>query len=188
MARKLTQREMRILIVGGVSALLIVGLHYGLKGLDHWANVRASLKTARSELDAVAIEPSKQAAMLSIVPVAEMPQVEEKQQFLVRDRLYEQLKKAGVKTEPLTILATRKKLGLPYDVMRIKCSGKCELPQLLDFLAASQENPHLVGIEELRIRCDTKEPPEKRKQVEIDLVVSAFVRRPSIKTAPLEGR
>ncbi len=188
MARKLTQREVRILVFGGVAALGIVALHFGLKGLDRWREVRASLKAARRQLETVTVDPVKQAALLSIVPVAEMPELEEKQQFLVRDRLYEQLKKAGVKTEPLAILGTKKKLALPYDVMRVKCSGKCELPQLLDFLAASPENPHLVGIEELRIRCDTKEPPEKRKQIEIDLVVSAFVRRPSIKPTALGGK
>jgi hypothetical protein len=188
MARKQTQREVRILVFGGVAALGIVALHFGLKGLDRWREVRVSLKAARRQLETVTVDPVKQAALLSIVPVAEMPELEEKQQFLVRDRVYEQLKKAGVKTEPLAILGTKKKLALPYDVMRVKCSGKCELPQLLDFLAASPENPHLVGIEELRIRCDTKEPPEKRKQIEIDLVVSAFVRRPSIKPTALGGK
>jgi len=118
MARKLTQREVRILIFGGVSALVIVALHFGLKGLDRWGEVRASLKAARRQLETVTVDPVKQAALLSIVPVAEVPELEEKQQFLVRDRLYEQLKKAGVKTEPLAILGTKKKLGLPYDVMR----------------------------------------------------------------------
>lgn len=186
MARKLNQRELRVLLFGGVCALVIVGLHFGWKGLDRWRKVRTSLKAARDQLETVAVDPVKQAAILSIIPVAAMPELEEKQQFRVRDRLYEQLKKAGVKTEPLTILSTKKKLGLPYDVMRVKCSGKCELPQLLDFLAASQENPYWVGIEELRIRCDTKEPPEKRKEIEIDLVVSAFVRRPPIKATQLE--
>lgn len=181
MARKLTQREIRILIFGGVAALAILGLHYGLKGLDRWQAVRASLKSARSKLEDVTVDPVKQAALLSIVPVAQMPTFEDEQPFLFRDRLYEQLKKAGIKTEPLTILALRRKQGLPYDVMRVKCAGKCKLTQLMDFLAATPENPYLVGIEELRIRCDTKKPPEQRKDVEIDLVVSTFVKRPPTK-------
>lgn len=186
MARRLSQREIRILIGGGVSALAILGIHYGLKGLDRWEKVRASLKSARSALDAVTVDPVKQAALFSIVPVVEMPEGEARQPFLCRDRLYEQMKKAGIQTEPLTILSLRKKQNLPYDVMRVKCSGKGQLAQLMDFLAAAQENPYLVGIEELRIRCDTKKPPEQRKDVEIDLVVSTFVRRPSL-TAPHAG-
>lgn len=181
MARKLNQREMRMLIFGGVAAIVIVGLHYGLKGLDRWETVRASLKSAQSKLDDLTIDPVKQAALRSIVPVAELPRLESEQPYLFRDRLYQQLKKAGVKTEPLTILSLRKKQGLPYDVMRVKCTGKCQLTQLMDFLAATPENEYLVGIEELQIRCDTKKPPEQRKDVEIDLVVSTFVKRPPTK-------
>jgi len=35
-----------------------------------------------------------------------------------------------------------------------------------------------VGVEELQIRCDTKEPPEKRKDkdVDVDLILSTFVK------------
>jgi hypothetical protein len=53
-----------------------------------------------------------------------------------------------------------------------------KLDQMLDFLANLKENPYCVGVEELQIRCDTKEPPEKRKDkdVEMDLVVSTFVK------------
>ncbi|MDI9431254.1 MAG: hypothetical protein RBR19_06840 [Sedimentisphaerales bacterium] len=188
MARKLAQRERRMVIFGALAAVAIVGLHYGLKGRDRWEKVRASLKSSREQLASLTADPSKQAALRTIVPVAEMPQVEETQQFLIRDRLHEQLKKAGIKTEPLTILPLRKKPGLPYDAIRIRCTGKCQLTQLLDFLATVYENPYLVGIEELRIRCDTKEPPEKRKDVEIDLVVSSFVRRPELRPAQLGGR
>jgi len=188
MARKLTQRELRIVILGGVSAVAILGLHYGLKGLDRWEAVRTSLKSSRNQLASLTTDPSKQAAVLAIVPAAEMPQIEEKQQFLFRDRLHEQLKKAGIKTEPLTILPLRRKSDLPYDVMRIRCSGKCQLTQLLDFLATVYENPYLVAIEELRVRCDTKQPPEKRKDVEIDLVVSSFVQRPAIRVPQMGGR
>ncbi|MHC4521175.1 MAG: hypothetical protein ACYTAS_21480 [Planctomycetota bacterium] len=146
MARQLNQREKRILVIA-----------------------------ARSKLDDVAIDEMKQAGLLSIVPAAETPQLEEKQKFLFRDRLHEQLKKAGIKTEPLTILAARRKKGFPYKILRIKCRAKCKFDQLLGFLAALPENPYLVGIEELRIECDAKQPADKRKDVEIDLTVSTFV-------------
>jgi len=67
---------------------------------------------------------------------------------------------------------------VPYKVLKIKCKGKCKFDQLLDFLSNLKENPYLVGIEELRFQCDTKEPPEKRKdkEIEIDLTVSTFVK------------
>lgn len=188
MPRKLTQRESRMLVFGAVAAVAILGLHYGLKGLDRWERVRTSLKSSRDRLASMTADPSKQAALLAIVPVVEMPRIEEQQQFLLRDRLHEQLKKAGIKTEPLTILPLRKKPDLPYDVIRIRCSGKCQLRQLLDFLATVHENPYLAAVEELRIRFDPQEPPEKRKNVEVDLVVSSFVRRPAIRLPHLGGR
>ena len=104
--------------------------------------------------------------------------MEDKQKFLFRDKLHEQLKKAGITTDPLQFLPVRKPRGVPYRVLKIKCKGKCKLEQLLDFLANLKENPYCVGVEELRIQCDTKEPPEKRKdkQIEIDLTVSTFVK------------
>jgi hypothetical protein len=178
MARQLNEREKRLLVIGAVSVVVILALSYGLDGLDHWKQVRASLNAARAQLDDVAVDEAKQAGLLSIVPAAETPELEEKQKFLFRDRLHEQLKKAGIKTEPLTILAARRKSNLPYQVLKIKCRAKCKFEQLLGFLASLQENPYLVGVEELRIECDAKQPAEKRKDIEIDLTVSTFVQSP----------
>jgi hypothetical protein len=178
MARRLNPREIRVLQLGGICAVAILAFTYGADWLGRWGAVRASLGTAKSQLGDLAADNSKRAAVLSIVPVFEPPKAEETQKFLFRDKLYEQLKKAGIKNEPLAFLATRTTRNVPYNVLRIKCKGKCQFNQLLDFLAALKENPYLVGVEELSIQCDTKEPPEKRKEVEIDLTVSTFVEKP----------
>ena len=183
MARKLTPREIRTLTIGLLAAVAIVAVNFGLDGSDRWSKVRKSLQAHRKKLQEVAVDETKQAGLLSIVPVAETPVLEEEQKFLFRDRLHEQLKKAGIKTEPLTILGARKRQGVPYKVLRIRCRGKCKLDQLLDFLATLRENPYLVGIEELRLECDTKQPPEKRKDVDIDLTVSTFVKSPTPKVS-----
>ena len=183
MARQLNEREKRLIVIGAVAAVVILLLSVGLDGLDRWKKVRTDLRAARRKLDDVTINEAKRAGLLSIVPVAEAPELEEKQKFLFRDRLHEQLKKAGIKTEPLTILAARRKSSLPYKVLKIKCRAKCKFDQLLGFLAVLQENPYLVGIEELRIECDAKQPPEKRKDVQIDLTVSTFVKPPQAQKA-----
>jgi len=57
-------------------------------------------------------------------------------------------------------------------LLRLKCSAKCRFTQVLDLLANLKENPYLVGIEELRIRCDSKKPQE----VDLDLTVSTFIK------------
>ena len=54
----------------------------------------------------------------------------------------------------------------------MKCSGKCKFAQILDLLASLKENPYLVGIEEMRIKCDTK----NRQEIELDLTVSTFAK------------
>jgi hypothetical protein len=178
MARKLNTREKNMLLLGAAAAVVRVVFTYGSKGYDHWNEARLTLASAKRKLSEVETDKSRQAALAVIVPAIEAPQVEDKQKFLFRDRLHEQLKKAGINTEPLQFLPVRKPRSVPYRVLKIKCKGKCKFDQLLDFLSNLKENPYLVGVEELRIQCDTKEPPEKRKdkEVQIDLTVSTFVK------------
>lgn len=176
MARKLSVREQRMLEVGVIAAVAILSFTFGPRAFQSWKQARASLQAARSRLNEVETDAAKQAGLLSIVPACQAPEPEEKQKILFRDKLHEQLKKAGINTEPLQILAARKSTGVPYKVLKIRCKGKCKFEQLLDALASLKENPYLVGVEELKVMCDLKEPPEKRSQVDIDLTVSTFAR------------
>lgn len=183
MARRLTQREIRMLQLGAVAAVAILALTKGMDGIEHWSKVRTSLRAARDKMADLGADDTKRAGLLSIVPVFEPPQPEETQKFLFRDKLHEQLKKAGIKNEPLAFLSTRRTTRVSKEVadqvLRIKCKGKCKFGQLLDFLAALKENPFLVGVEELSFECDTKKPPDKRQDIEFDLVVSTFVKQPN---------
>jgi hypothetical protein len=180
MARKLNERERRLLLVGVAAAAAILLFAYGTKGLDRWNKSRDALAVAKQKLGEVETDKAKLAGLLALVPVFEKPEPEEKQKSLFREKLYEQMKKAGINSEPpQPILGKKMNIGgTPYRVLKVKCKAKCKFDQLLDFLATLKENPYCVGVEELQIRCDTKEPPEKRrdKDVEVDLVVSTFVR------------
>ncbi len=180
MARKLNERERRLLLVGVVAAAAILVFAYGTRGLDRWNKSRDSLTAAKQKLSEVETDKTKLAGLISLVPVFEKPEPEEKQKSLFREKLYEQMKKAGLNPEPpQPILGKKMNIGgTPYRVLKVKCKAKCKFDQLLDFLANLKENPYCVGVEELQVRCDTKEPPEKRKDkdVEVDLVVSTFVR------------
>ena len=180
MARKLNERERRLLLVGGAAAAAILVFVYGTRGLDRWTKSRDSLTAAKQKLSEVETDKTKLAGLISLVPVFEKPEPEEKQKSLFREKLYEQMKKAGINSEPpQPILGKKMNIGgTPYRVLKVKCKAKCKFDQLLDLLAGLKENPYYVGVEELQIRCDTKEPPDKRKDkdVEVDLVVSTFVR------------
>lgn len=169
--KKLSQREIRTVKIGAVCTAAILIFTFGTEWLERWKQVRKSLAQARAKLKDVR---TKQAGPLMTVPVFEMPEEEEIQKFLFRDKFNEQLKKAGIKNKPLQILSPGKSTVRGYKLLRIKCSGKCQFGQVLDLLSNLKENPYLVGIEEFKITCDPD--PKKRKEIDVDLTVSTFVK------------
>ncbi len=176
MARKLTPREIRTIQIGAILVIAVPAFTFGTKWLDDWGKVRQSLAQSQAKLKDLELNATKQAGLLAIVPVCEPPQEEEIQKVLFREKLYEQVKKAGINAEPLQALTTRKLKDAPHKVLKIQCKAKCKFDQLLDLLAGLRENPYLVGIEELKIECDTKQPPDKRQEVDVALTVSTFVK------------
>ena len=169
---KLSEKDIRALKIGAVGVVAILVFVFGSKWIGHWSQARRSLEQVKAKLELIDVDKAKQAGLLSIVPVIEMPQKAETQTFLFRNKLNEQLKKARIKSEPLQVLPGGKASRGGYRLLRLKCSAKCRFTQMLDLLASLNENPYLVGIEELRLRCDPKKPQE----VELDLTVSTFVK------------
>jgi hypothetical protein len=173
MIEKLSQRDKRALKTGAVVVAAILGFVFVTTWFGHWAVVRESLAAKRDKLRDIDVSNAKQKGLWSKVPVFEMPKEAEEQSFLFRDKLSEQLKKAGVKPEPLKFLPAKKsRQAAGYKLLCLKCSGKAEFQQVLDLLADLNENPYLVGIEELAISCD----PRKPQEVELGLTVSTFVK------------
>lgn len=168
---RLSNRDKQALVIGGVCVAVIVFI-FVLKIPNRWAEARKSLALIRAKLKAIDVDQVRQAGLTSIVPVFEIPQVEEKQMLLFRDKLNEQLKKAGVSSKPLQVLPVTKARQGGYKILRVKCSGNCKFEQALDLLAGLNENPYLAGIEEFKIKCD----PKKRQDVELDFTVSTLVK------------
>ena len=169
---KLSKRDIRALKIGAVCVVAILVFLFATWWRKRWARVKEEGAEVRAQLEAISVDKTKQAGLMSIVPVFEMPVIEEEQKFLFRNKLDEQLKKAGIGSKPLQILSTGKSPQAGYKLLRLKYSGKCKFGQVLDLLARLNENPYLVGIEEMRIRCDQK----KRQEIELDLTVSTFVK------------
>lgn len=170
MMDRLSKRDKRALLVGGICTAAIIFI-FVMKIPDRWVQARRALISTKAKLKAIDAGQAMRAGLMSIVPVLEMPQAEEKQQFLFRNKLNEQLKKSGISSKPLQVMPAGKARKDGYKLLRLKCSCKCNLAQALDLLAGLNENPYLVGIEELKIKCD----PKKREEVELDLTVSTFV-------------
>ncbi len=172
MIEKLSQRDRRVIRIGGIAAAAIVVFVFGMDWIQHWVSVRESLKIAKVKLQTLDTAKAERAGLMTIVPVFEMPEAEEKQMLLFRDKLNEQLKRAGVQSKPMQVLPVSKSSQGAYKLLRLKCNGKCRFGQALDLLARLNENPYLVGIEELQIRCD----PKQRQEIELDLTVSTFIK------------
>lgn len=173
MIDKLSPKDIRALKFGAVGAVIILVFVFGSAGHERWTKAKANGAVLKSKLDVINVDKAKQAGLMSIVPAFEMPQVEEEQKFLFRDKLSEQLKKAGIRNKPLQIQTGRKSPQSGYKLLLVKCNATCRFEQVLDFLAQLNENPYLVGVEELKIKCD----PKKRGEVELDLTVSTFAKQ-----------
>lgn len=170
MINKLTEKDIRALKLGAVGVLLILLFVLGSKWRDRWAAATAKNAQLQAKLNAINIDKAKEAGLTSIVPAFAMPQVEDEQSFLFRDKLSEQFKRAGIKNKPLQVQTSKKSPVAGYNLVLVKCSATCSFSQMLDFLARLNENPYLVGIEEFKIKVD----PKKRQQMELDLTVSTF--------------
>ena len=172
--KKLSSKDIRALKIGVVAVAGIGLFVIAASWIGRWEKVNKLLSLRRVELRTIVSSEVKQAGLRSIVPVFEMPQTEEKQKFLFRDKLKEQLNKSGIKCEPLEILPIRKsgsKAG--YRLLCIKwTSNKCTFEQILNWLVSLNENPYLVGIEELKIKSD----PKKQYEFKMDITVSTFVK------------
>ncbi|MHC4616721.1 MAG: hypothetical protein ACYTEQ_03090 [Planctomycetota bacterium] len=173
MMKELSKRDRRVLKLGAVCAIAVLGLVFGAEWLGHWAAIGKSLGVKRAKVKALDMSEARRTGLRSIVPVFEIPQDEQKQKLLFREKFNNQLKKAGIESEALQFLPVGSRREGGYKSLRLQCRrGKCSFSQVLDLLAGLKENPYLVGVEEFEIKCS----PEKRQEFELNITVSTFVK------------
>ena len=175
MLEKLKPQDIRTLKLGAVGIVVIIVLLFILDLKDYWIKAKTSFDAANTKLDTLAtldMTDARNAGLMSIVPVFKMPEEKEAQKFLFQDSLNEQLKKAGVNSQPWEEITSKSRLQNSNEVLRLKTSGKCNLTQLFDLLANLKENPYLIGIEELTINRDAK----NKQQVDFNITVSTPVK------------
>lgn len=86
---KLSEKDIRALKIGAVGVIAVLVFVFGSKWIEHWSQARASLDQVKAKLELIDVDKAKQAGLLSIVPVFEMPLEEEKQTFLFASLLTE---------------------------------------------------------------------------------------------------
>ena len=172
MISKLNQKDIRALKMGAIGVAAILIFVFALEGHDRWNQAKQLSSQLEMKLDNIDLDKAKRSGLTSIVPVFEMPVEKETQRFLFRDRFNEQLTNARIKSQPIQEVPGGKSPVAGYELLRLKCSGKCRFEQILNLLADLKNNPYLVGIEEMRIKKDAK----NKNQVEFDLTVSTLVK------------
>jgi hypothetical protein len=171
---KLNEKDKRAIKLGVVAAAAVIVFLVGSTWLERWKNARAEGSILKSKLETIDVDEAKQKGLMAIVPAFEMPLGEEEQGFLFRDEFNNQLKKAGIKNDPLKIQVKTRSPLTGYKSLFLVCTAKCRFSQALDLLARLNENPYLVGIEEFKVKID----PKKRSEVELNLTVSTFTKIP----------
>jgi hypothetical protein len=171
---RLSKRDIRALKIGVLFVVGILVFSLAAPWLDRWLAANESVEINRKKLESLVMSPPQRAGLAEIVPVFEMPEEQEKQKFVFRDKVSEQLKKAGIKPEPLEYLSlARSPKGVDYKLLRLRCrSEKCKFDQVLDLLACLKENSYLAGIEEFKIECD----PKNREEFKLDMTLSTFAK------------
>ncbi len=172
MLNKMSQKDVRALKIGAVGVAVILVFLFASERYDRWDQARKSFSELQEKLDDIDLNKAKRSGLRSIVPVFEMPVAKEKQRFLFRDSLNEQLKDAGINNGFVQEVAGGKSPAPGYNILRLKCSGKCRFGLVLDLLGRLKRNPYLVGIEEMRVKID----PKNQQQAEFDLTVSTLVK------------
>lgn len=172
MISKFSRKDIRALKIGAVGVAAILILVFFLEGHERWDKARQSSETLEKQLDDIDLNKAKRSGLTSIVPVFQMPVEKETQRFLFRDKLNEQLRNARINSQPIQEVPGGKSPVAGYELLRLKCSGKCSFGQVLNLLADLKDNPYLVGVEEMRIKVD----PKNQQRVDFDLTVSTLVK------------
>ncbi|MBN2180956.1 MAG: hypothetical protein JW715_03505 [Sedimentisphaerales bacterium] len=171
MINKLNPKDIRALKLGAVGVVAILAMLVALEGHQRWADAKQKADNLEQQLDNIDLDKAKRIGLTSIVPVFEMP-VSREERFIVRDMLNQQLRRANINSQPLQEIPGGKSPVQGYELLRLKCKATCGLQNVLNLLADLKSNPYLVGIEELRIKTDTR----NQRQVDFELTVSTLLK------------
>ena len=172
--RNLNQKDKKTLKKGLIIAAMIVLFVLLSEWFEGWKQAKKLLVQKKQLLKTAGAADVKRQGIMSIVPVFEMPLAQQEQEFLLRDKFNEQLKKVGIKSRPLQIISmSSSDVRSGYKLIYLKCNAeKCRFDQIADLLAVLKQNPYMAGIEELRFGANPKKPDE----FELNLVLSSFVK------------
>ncbi len=166
-------RNQRALVVGAMAAAVILLLTYVV---TPWVEVRQRLEKLEGQLSAAGGESVREQAyrlrLARAVPAFAMPGGEDAQRLRFLRSFSEQVKQAGLGLAGMPQYRGQSPVegDLGVKLLRLECQGKCKVAQALDVLARLYENPDLVAVEEMALRCVS----DNREDWELSLTVSTF--------------
>ena len=173
MMEKFSEKDVRAIKMGAVGVAAILLFVFGSSLYGRWNEAKKNLAELENKLELIDLNDAKSAGLKSIVPVFEMPAEKETQKFLFLEELNRQLQSLRITSKPLQEVTGGKSPDPKYKLLRLKCSvSNCRFDQVLDLLANLKQNPYLLGIEEMRIKCDSK----NRQQVDLELTISTLTK------------
>ncbi len=174
MIAKLSQRDKRALKLAAVAVVAIFGyLFVAAPWIDSWRLTAGQLTRQRSELKSISKTDGaaaiKRAGLMATVPRLEMPKKENIQMPLFREKINEQLKKSGIKISSLKYLTKKTPQAADgYRTRLLECRGEAKFGQIVGLLASFRDNPYLVGIEDIQLKCNTN---DRNNQMNLTLIV-----------------
>jgi hypothetical protein len=178
MAVTLTDRDKRVLWLGAICSVIILALSFGPEFIGRWKELRVEISAMEETLEQIQNPKNpKQVFLDSQVPVYAMPTTPEAQAFLFREKLREQIKKAGFKEVPIQTIFSKKGQVGAYQPLHLSYAGKCSFDKLLKLLVDLKTNPYYVGIEALKIEADPKKPAQGRKEMTIELTLTTLAKK-----------
>lgn len=170
MLEKLSEKDVKTLKMGAIGVVAILIFYVALGGFENWTQARQSYKTRDQQLKDLDTDKRKQSGLLSVVPVLEMPVDKEEQKKRLREEMVQQFRNARITGQPWLEVSGKANPEERYSLLGLKSSGSCRLRDMFNLLANLKENPYMVAIEELRIKCD----PQNPQQIDFDITVSTF--------------
>jgi len=160
MLEKLNEKDQKTLKTGGLAVLVLAVAIAGYQGYNYWNAQNKITKDLDRDFKTLTMNESAHKKLIADVPAFEMPADDSTQKTRFRDSLNLLFEQMRISTDPWVDVTAGIRPPAGYGALSLKTStkGTVSFQNILYLLAALKENPYLVGIEELKITCDSQNP------------------------------
>lgn len=168
MRRALTERERRLVwLCGLVAAALLVYTLWVEPLASRWKTRAAEYQQLSQQIELIrrwqqsgGLKGMRVSAAMVAAPLRA-----DQQALLFRNKLTEQIQKAGLQARTVQLRDQRNRTENGYTVISVDCQGRGSYEAVLNLLADLEHNPYYVGLEKLSLRVDAKDRNQLNFQI-----------------------